>query len=103
MDGYWQNGIQQGFGKQKLPQRESGFATYQGQILSGTWTGRGRVEYNDASIYEGQLAGGMRYALLYHFAGAGLNPSVCVCVLDGQSRRGHPRGGYRRDLHRPFF
>ena len=60
MDGQWHGGMQQGVGKQKLPQRPSGFTTYQGTVLAGVWSGSGRAEYNDGSIYEGQMQGGMR-------------------------------------------
>ncbi len=34
---------------------------YQGSIRSGIWTGHGRVELADGSVYEGSLEGGRRY------------------------------------------
>ncbi len=61
MDGYWVYGVQMGIGRQRLPQRPGGFATYRGDIRSGAWTGKGRLEQCDGTIYEGTFAGGKKY------------------------------------------
>ena len=87
-EGLWLTGMQQVFGRQRLPQRGGGFTTYAGGLVSTYWQGSGRCEcvcgwpcagavsrvrkcpdiarwgclhrYNDGAVYEGQLQGGQR-------------------------------------------
>ena len=60
LDGYFVYGVQMGVGRQRLPQLPNGFATYRGDIRSGVWAGRGRLEHNDGTIYEGSFAAGKK-------------------------------------------